>query len=241
LDVKKDTRKEEQIQAMKAAWEAAEPGRAAKAKILRQLFLQKHGTSAVKPGCNASSSLTGLVEEEGEEDTSAPLQRHRRSQHQQSRTLGDRQSSQSLLVPNQKSAAQQRLPKAIPVSPFKTRQPIVEFDFSRFVRKCPVGVQPVLLDENEIHRREAKRQEEMEQFHMVRQAVLKAREQDKQEREKARMIQLETAEEMQVGFWLLLVLPACLSVCLYLDALCASRGLLMKPEIESTGFEKHIA
>ena len=84
------------------------------------------------------------------------------------------------------------------LSPFKTRRPIRQVDYSAFARKCPFGVKPKLLDDEELQKREAKQQEEMERFRSVREAVLDARERDRQARNRAKIIQLETAEQMQV-------------------------------------------
>ena len=42
VEIKRDTERQDEIRAMKQAWEAAEPGRAAKAQAAREKFLKEH-------------------------------------------------------------------------------------------------------------------------------------------------------------------------------------------------------
>lgn len=86
------------------------------------------------------------------------------------------------------------------LSPFNTRKPIRQLDYSAFVRKCPFGVKPKLLDAEELRKREEKALEEFNHFRSVREAVKEARERNRQARNRAKMIQLETAEEIQVRY-----------------------------------------
>ncbi|XP_028410021.1 androglobin-like isoform X2 [Dendronephthya gigantea] len=81
VDIKKDTERQDEIRAMKAAWETAEPGRAAKAYKSRQKFLNEHLIKVKDPDIEeadqgeeqpeaidiASSSVSALATDQEEE------------------------------------------------------------------------------------------------------------------------------------------------------------------------------
>ena len=49
VEIKRDTERQDEIRAMKQAWEAAEPGRAAKAQTAREKFLKEHMVKVEQP------------------------------------------------------------------------------------------------------------------------------------------------------------------------------------------------
>merc|ERR1712048_413254 len=57
VEIKRDTTRQDEIKAMKFAWEAAEPGRAERARAARQKFLDEHSVKVETPWCEVSEEL----------------------------------------------------------------------------------------------------------------------------------------------------------------------------------------
>ena len=65
VEIKRDTERQDEIRAMKQAWEAAEPGRAAKAQAAREKFLKEHLIKVEQPEDEAESPEKAEVDLEG--------------------------------------------------------------------------------------------------------------------------------------------------------------------------------
>lgn len=174
IEVKKDTERQDEIKAMKQAWEAAEPGRAAKAHQSRQKFLNAH---IVKLEKDANEEENGDEEQQEEKDTS---------------------SSEILTVtsPVQSETDQGELTLVPPPKePDQILQPLTP---PKTIRSR--GGVPVLLDEEEKEARLQERASIARAFKTMREeAVEKRREQDRLDRNAAKERQLQEAEEMQAA------------------------------------------
>ncbi|XP_015772196.1 PREDICTED: androglobin-like [Acropora digitifera] len=174
IEVKKDTERQDEIKAMKQAWEAAEPGRAAKAHQSRQKFLNAH---IVKLEKDANEEENGDEEQQEEKDTS---------------------SSEILTVtsPVQSETDQGELTLVPPPKePDQILQPLAP---PKTIRSR--GGVPVLLDEEEKEARLQERASIARAFKTMREeAVEKRREQDRLDRNAAKERQLQEAEEMQAA------------------------------------------
>lgn len=174
IEVKKDTERQDEIKAMKLAWEAAEPGRAAKAQQSRQKFLNEH---MVKVEKDAIEQENGDEEQQEEKDVTA--------------------SSEILTVtsPVQSESDQGELTLVPPPKePDHILQPLSE---PKTIRSR--GGVPVLLDEEEIERRLLERKETLQAFKTQRKEVENRREQDRLDRNTAKERQLQEAEELQAA------------------------------------------
>ncbi|XP_048577844.1 androglobin isoform X3 [Nematostella vectensis] len=170
IEIKKDTERQDEIKAMKQAWEAAEPGRAAKAHQSRQKFLSEHMVKLDKD----------VVEEEEEvtvpEDKEVPSEIFTAPSPVQSEAEGD-----LTLAPPSKE-------------PDQVLRPL---DPPKIIRSR--GGNPVLMDETEEERRQLLRQEVFRAFKARRDEVEARREQDRLERNATKEKQLLTAEEIQAA------------------------------------------
>ncbi|XP_078372473.1 androglobin-like isoform X6 [Oculina patagonica] len=173
IEVKKDTERQDEIKAMKLAWGAAEPGRAAKAQQSRQKFLNEH---MVKVDKDAIEEENGDEEQPEEKDIS---------------------SSEILTVtsPVQSEADQGELTLVPPPKePDQILQPLSQ---PKTIRSR--GGIPVLLDEEEVERRLLERREVARAFKAQRKEVENRREQDRLDRNAAKERQLQEAEELQAA------------------------------------------
>ncbi|XP_068698412.1 androglobin-like isoform X1 [Montipora foliosa] len=175
IEVKKDTERQDEIKAMKQAWEAAEPGRAAKALQSRQKFLNEH---MVKLEKDAIEEENGGDEEPHEEKDTSSSEIFTVTSPVQSET----DQGELTLVPPPKEPDQ----ILQPLTPPKTIR-------SR-------GGVPVLLDDEEKEARLQERASLAHSFKAMREEVVeKRREQDRLDRNAAKERQLQEAEEMQAA------------------------------------------
>jgi len=174
IEVKKDTERQDEIKAMKQAWEAAEPGRAAKAQQSRQKFLNEH---MVKVEKDAIEEETGDEEQHEEKDASAS-------------------EIYTVTSPVQSEADQGELTLVPPPKePDQILQPLAP---PKTIRSR--GGVPVLLDEEEKEARLQERAALARAFKTMREEVVeKKREQDRLDRNAAKERQLQEAEEMQAA------------------------------------------
>ena len=107
------------------------------------------------------------------------------------------QRSSTHLDPAAIAAASSRRVSTSDVTDFFSRRPLRQHDYSRFTRKATADV-TVMLDDEEIKRRHSKVRDDLERYKAIRECVLEARERDRVARNQAKIIQLETAQRMQV-------------------------------------------
>ncbi|KAK3749550.1 hypothetical protein QZH41_007283 [Actinostola sp. cb2023] len=171
IEVKKDTERQDEIKAMKQAWEAAEPGRAAKASQSRQKFLSEHMVKVEKD----------MIEEENIEDD---------------QTFEKEAPSEIFTVtsPVQSEAEGELTLVPPPKEPDQILKPL---DPPQFIRSR--GGYPVVLDEQEEERRQLLRQEVFRNYKATREDVEKRREQDRLDRNTTKEKQLQDAEDMQAA------------------------------------------
>ncbi|GFS08055.1 androglobin-like [Elysia marginata] len=201
IEVKKDTERADEIRAMKKAWEDAEPGRAAKAMQSRLKYLNSHtirlqassednthsgtvpasGTGSkedqtagdVSSGTNipqAAESGTSLLEQEPSPPTPA--------------SFGDHFESETTLTLE---------PPPMP-QPKEILEPL---DKTPFIRKTLDT--PKYLDEEEIERLLADRQQKIADYKAFRAGVEQWRELDRQNRNKTKIQQLEQCQALQAA------------------------------------------
>ncbi|XP_019639273.1 PREDICTED: androglobin-like isoform X4 [Branchiostoma belcheri] len=180
LEVKKDTERQEEIKAMKQAWEAAEPGRAVKAMQSRLQFLNKR-------------RKTGMPDKENvlEEDTAGSV----------ITTDGASEvTAQSRATPAPSEIDQPVVSEVFSVEPPRPPTPkdaVPPVDRTPFIKKATGP--PKLIDEEEMVRRQQERMEEIRKFRAFREDVLERREADRLERNRLKERQLQECEEMQAA------------------------------------------
>ena len=117
------------------------------------------------------------------------------------------------------------------LSGFVTRCPIRQHDFSRFyILPPPNGGRPILLDDEEMAVRQARREEEMNRYRKEREKMLEAREMDREARNQMKLMQLEEAERRQVYkkkfriiSWIFSVYPRLILTRLDVGSVCCAR------------------
>eukprot|EP00118_Oscarella_pearsei_P014949 m.131358 g.131358 ORF g.131358 m.131358 type:complete len:977 (+) comp38042_c0_seq21:6854-9784(+) len=189
VDIVKDTEREDEISAMKQAWEAEEPGRAEKAKALREKFLNERDPSQIR--------IRASIDEAATLDDAKSVTSSENGGLSVSSSLAHLRGSQASLDVNVDRS--RRRVSTSDVSNFFSRRQFRQHDFSEFVKAASTVTGPRLLDSNEIEQCRAKHQEELDRYRTFRESVLEARERDREARNRAKKIQLETAEHMQIA------------------------------------------
>ncbi|XP_035685724.1 androglobin-like [Branchiostoma floridae] len=181
LEVKKDTERQEEIKAMKQAWEAAEPGRAVKAMQSRLQFLNKRrktGGATDKENVAEEEAAGSVITTDAASEVTA-----------QSRTTPVPSEIDQPVVSEVFSVEPPR-----PPTPKDAIQPV---DRTPFIKKATGP--PKLIDEEEMVRRQQERMEEIRRFRAFREDVLERREADRLERNRLKERQLQECEEMQAA------------------------------------------
>eukprot|EP00058_Branchiostoma_floridae_P013566 XP_002599054.1 hypothetical protein BRAFLDRAFT_81713 [Branchiostoma floridae] len=181
LEVKKDTERQEEIKAMKQAWEAAEPGRAVKAMQSRLQFLNKR------------RKTTGMMDKENvaEEEAAGSVI---------TTDAASEVTAQSRTTPVPSEIDQPVVSEVFSVEPPRPPTPkdaIQPVDRTPFIKKATGP--PKLIDEEEMVRRQQERMEEIRRFRAFREDVLERREADRLERNRLKERQLQECEEMQAA------------------------------------------
>ncbi|XP_022081747.1 androglobin-like [Acanthaster planci] len=170
VEIKRDTERQDEIRAMKQAWEAAEPGRAAKAQAARERFLKEH-------------LIKVEMEEDGEEKTD------------QEAEVGPPQTpaSESEHPPSEAVLTNEPPPPPPPKEILRT------VDLTPYIRPANFTGKPRLKDEVEIERQTQVKQEEVRRYRAFRDAVMEAREEDKRDRNQTKERQLQKCIELQTS------------------------------------------
>ncbi|XP_038078681.1 androglobin-like isoform X2 [Patiria miniata] len=170
VEIKRDTERQDEIRAMKQAWEAAEPGRAAKAQAAREKFLKEH-------------LIKVETEEDGEEKT------------EQETEVGPPQTPASEIehLPSEAVLSNEPPPPPPPKEILRT------IDLTPYIRPVNFTGEPRLKDEAEIERQTQVKQEEVRRYRAFRESVMEAREEDKRERNLTKERQLQKCTELQTS------------------------------------------
>ncbi|GCC30604.1 hypothetical protein chiPu_0009055 [Chiloscyllium punctatum] len=173
FDIKKDTERQDEIQAMKRAWEAAEPGRAFKALQLR-LHIMNYKT--------IDNTLLSTAGKEGENISEVPSE----SDTNDATTQEMQSADQSPVLEESQSTDVDK--------PLQDRS-VVEEKWTRYVRTTrPV---PVLLDEHIFEEQGKSKAEEIRKFRQRREMILEQREKERQARRQLKTQQLQMCEALQ--------------------------------------------
>jgi len=180
VEIKRDTTRQDEIKAMKFAWEAAEPGRAEKARAARQKFLDEHSIKVETPWCEVSEELEdGEMKDEPSvvDDASETGRSSVRSQ-----AISEEDSGELYHERPMKESSGGLQP----------------FDITPYIRST--GKPAVYLDQLIEDSMEATREEKFLQFSKARAQVLKQREDDRIHRNQQKVTQLQEYEDMQIRF-----------------------------------------
>ncbi|XP_065057122.1 androglobin-like isoform X2 [Rhopilema esculentum] len=171
IEIKKDTERQDQIKAMKAAWEAEQPGRAAKAQKSRMKFL--------------SENLVKVTKSESQEDTEQARKRE-----------ASESGTEAVPPPLSPGLQLDNDPSELTLTPPSKDQDmkLKPFDITPFIRSTG---KKLLLDEKEEERLEMELQERIQKYRELRESVLKDREEDRIARNLEKEKQLQEYEEMQ--------------------------------------------
>ncbi|XP_070569023.1 androglobin-like isoform X9 [Ptychodera flava] len=170
IEIKKDTERQDEIRAMKQAWEAAEPGRAAKAQESRRKFLEEN---MIK------------VEKESEDEESKDIE------SSEPVSEGPPKTPASELEDNPADAILTNEPPPPP----PPKEILREIDRTPFLRNS--NVEPRLLDEEEMRREQDEQQRTIQEYRLFREEVLESREEDRKRRNAAKERQIEDCEKLQ--------------------------------------------
>uniref|UniRef100_A0A0B7A9C8 Androglobin domain-containing protein n=1 Tax=Arion vulgaris TaxID=1028688 RepID=A0A0B7A9C8_9EUPU len=186
IEVKKDVERAEEIRAMKKAWEDAEPGRAAKALQSRLKYLNSHTIKL-----SQSEDFTEPVKTESVTAVSSVVT--------DSEVNSDNENifpslTVSAAVFFNESETSLTLEPPPSLRPKDVLEPV---DITPFVRKTLP--EPLYKDEEIIQKLLEKRQKEIADFKIFREEVEKRREIDKQNRNLAKMRQLEQYQALQTA------------------------------------------
>eukprot|EP00794_Sanderia_malayensis_P000438 gene438-1079_t len=174
IEIKKDTERQDEIKAMKAAWETAQPGRAAKAQQTRLNFLKENTVRIEKENKDPNH-------DEGDQGPKIDSIESAREPVQVSVSPGpsiELESSELTLVPPVKE--QETMLKTIDITPF--------------IRSTG---QYILLDDTEEQKLQEKTEEKLQAYRYFRERVLHDREADRVARNMEKEKQLQEYEEMQ--------------------------------------------
>ncbi|KAJ8026646.1 Androglobin [Holothuria leucospilota] len=173
VDIIKDTERQDEIRAMKQAWEAAEPGRAAKAQATREKFMKEH-----------------MIKVEPEEKADEP-----KELEQDAEVLAPPETPASEGEPTLNDTILTNEPPPPP----PPKEILKRMDLTPFIRPADFSGEPRLKDEVEIERQMKKKQEIIQQYKVFREQVLNAREEDKRERTLTKEKQLQECIELQTS------------------------------------------
>ncbi|XP_067900614.1 androglobin [Heterodontus francisci] len=172
VEIKKDTERQDEINAMKRAWEAAEPGRAFKAAQLRLHILNYKATndSLLTAGEKEGQSVNDVAAE-GDNGVAVPLE------------VPPTDNSQD--VEENQSTAVDRSSQ------------VEKMKWTRYVRTT--RPQPLLRDERTIEEQGKSKVEEIRKFRQRREVVLEQRETERQARRQLKAEQLQMYEDLQAA------------------------------------------
>lgn len=173
VDIIKDTERQDEIRAMKQAWEAAEPGRAAKAQATREKFMKEH-----------------MIKVEPEEKADEP-----KELEQDAEVLAPPETPASEGEPTLNDTILTNEPPP----PAPPKEILKRMDLTPFICPADFSGEPRLKDEVEIERQMKKKQEIIQQYKVFREQVLNAREEDKRERTLTKEKQLQECIELQTS------------------------------------------
>ncbi|XP_067845424.1 androglobin isoform X1 [Heptranchias perlo] len=177
VDIKKDTERQDEIHAMKRAWEAAEPGRAFKALQLR-LHIQNFEAS--------NDSLVSAGEKDGESvGEDGPEGVSRVAVTQEMPPTGGSQGVQEIQA------------TAVGRSSQDSDHLIEKMKWTHYVRTTLP--EPVLKDERTDEEQERSKAEEIHKFRQKREVVLEQRERERQARRQLKAQQLQMYEDLQAA------------------------------------------
>jgi len=181
--IRRDTQREDEIKAIKAAWESVEPGRLEKARETRRKYLETHTVNTAPVKEQVTEPCENLVKDEETSDenikaeeieinvteiTSSPVP-----------TVIEEDNGELFLLP-----------------PVKDTDIVLKpFDVTPFIRSTG---KRVVLDENEEERIRCSRELKFNQFHNARELILSMRENDRLYRNIEKEEQLKKYEEMQL-------------------------------------------
>ncbi|XP_071801000.1 androglobin-like isoform X5 [Asterias amurensis] len=170
VEIKRDTERQDEIRAMKQAWEAAEPGRAAKAQAAREKFLKEH-------------LIKMETEEEGEE----------KAELEGEAGLPQTPASELEHPPMEAVLTNEPPPPPPPKEILRT------VDLTPYIRPADFTGEPRLKDEVEIERQMRVKQDEVRRYKAFRESVLDAREEDKKDRNQTKERQLQQCIDLQTS------------------------------------------
>ncbi|XP_059504368.1 androglobin [Stegostoma tigrinum] len=173
FEIKKDTERQDEIRAMKRAWEAAEPGRAFKALQLR-LHVMNHKA--------IDNTLLSTAGTEGENVSEVPSEGDTNDAATQEAPPTDQsQILEESQLPDGGKTSQDQL--------------IEDLKWTRHVRTTRRV--PVLMDEYVLEEQGNRKAEEIRKFRQRRQVILEQREKERQSRRQLKAQQLQMYEAMQ--------------------------------------------
>ncbi|XP_077977911.1 androglobin-like isoform X2 [Glandiceps talaboti] len=171
IEIKKDTERQDEIRAMKQAWEAAEPGRAAKAQELRRKFLEEN-----------------MIKVETEDDES--------KEAEPSEPLSDGPPKTPDPSELEENPADMILTNEPPPPPLP-KEILREIDKTQFIVNA--DKEPRLLDEEELRRQQERQQCIILEYRALREKVLEIREEDRKRRNASKEKQIEECEKLQAA------------------------------------------
>ncbi|KAK3803170.1 hypothetical protein RRG08_067346 [Elysia crispata] len=209
IEVKKDTERADEIRAMKKAWEDAEPGRAAKAMQSRLKYLNSH-TIRLQPSSEdttQSGTVTASMSASNDDQTQGAIDAvpsgtlMSGTNLPQAAESGTSMTEQEASPPTPVSFGDHfESDTALTLEPPPMPQPkeILEpLDKTPFIRRTLP--EPKYLDENEIERLLADRQQKIADYKAFRAGVEQWRELDRQNRNKTKLQQLEQCQALQAA------------------------------------------
>ncbi|XP_059842346.1 androglobin isoform X2 [Hypanus sabinus] len=177
VDIKKDTNRQDEIHAMKRAWEAAEPGRAFKALQLRLHVLNNNATNVTLQSIGEKQEE--IINEDGSEMNSQ---------------AAELKGIPSTVIPQdvqetQSSAADRNSQVADDI--------IKPMKWTQYIRSTLP--EPILQNEKIIEEQEKIKTEEIHNFRQKRKIVFEQRERERQTRRQLKAKQLQMYEDLQAA------------------------------------------
>ncbi|XP_059171472.1 androglobin-like isoform X6 [Physella acuta] len=179
IEIKKDTERADEIRAIKKAWEEAEPGRAAKALQARLMYLNTHATK-MAPSADLMESV--VQTQASESGTTVPE--------------NERMTPVSPASPEQQYEPESILSLEPPI-PAHPKEFVEPLDLTPFIRKAQG--EPKYLDEAEKQKVLEQRQQQFAEYKAEREKVEQWREMDRQNRNKAKLMQLKQCQTLQAA------------------------------------------
>jgi hypothetical protein len=187
IEVKKDTDRADEIRALKLAWEAAEPGRAAKAKQSRLNYLASHMIQCDGAGDEQTSgnAAVGIFEASSFSATNIATIPQM--------TVTSAAVDGNINVTSEDEGVLTNTPPPLAKKPTEMLAPL---DVTPFLRKtCDA---PRLLDEDEEERQMEQKRAEIAAWRECRAEILERRERELQQRNAFKKITLQVYEQMQI-------------------------------------------